>query len=526
MTKLLDLFQSREEDLYTQPNDLPDNLVRLTDAEPMSPAYEDQSNPISVSAQRDVKRMTRFSTSGKGLLFLAKQQLLQSGNTFAETRLYNPANITIHAVPFVHEKRHLDLRGGIIRSILEEVGISFSDSRSYTTLQKETVESVQLNDQSSPVWERMNSLGGILSDNPIPASGLTQDNAFVRLGRSLIDQIASPVNRTISGINAQIQGGQARTRPEISDGRSDYYTRVAAEKEQNTDQNPFSNKKTPLTIKEISPGDEFEPTRQGKSFVDSVREWKKFGYDGMTKRISIGMPEDGGVTDGQKFVGPGKDQPGLTRYYKDLTQIERKGLPIIGEESEFTSPLDSDSINVMFRVRNQNDKVERIRFRAFLSGLKENVSPSYNENKYVGRYETFYMYNKVIRDVQFGLTLHAFSEEESQTIMQKMSYLSSLAYPMSSDNYLTPLVFMFTIGSLYVDQPALMMSVNHSIEDDFSWDIDRQLPMTINTQLGVRLLDKELYTYQSLRDKDTPFSLSNRLSGAKYMPSTTSGEEQ
>lgn len=515
MAKLIDLFETREEDLYTQLNDLPEGIIRLTDAEPMNPAYEDQSNPISLSAQRDVKRMIRFSTSGRGLIFLAKQQALQSANTFSETRLYNPANITIHAVPFIHEPRHINLRGGIIESILESVGTEFGQPDSQTTLQKETVNRIELNNVNSPVLNRMKSKGGILSGTPSPASGFNLKSSVIQLGKDLINQVISPITDTISGINAQLDGGHASARPEISNDRSEYYTRVAVKWDQNTDQNPFANKPAPLSAEE-SPLSDSDST--GKSYVQSLRSWKKFGYDGWDKRISIGVPPDGGVTDGQKFIGPSKDSPGLTRYYKDLTQIKRDGLPFIGTEDQFVSSHDSDSINVLFKVLNEEGQLERVRFRAFLSGLQENVSPSYNENKYVGRYETFYMYNKVIRDIQFGLKLHAFSEEESEAIMQKMSYLSSLAYPKSSNNYLTPLIFKFTIGKLYIDQPALMMSVNHQIEDDISWDIDRQLPMTITSQMGIRLLDKEMYTYQSLRDKNTPFT-GTRLSEAKYMPS-------
>ena len=83
-------------------------------------AAESRATPIA-SAARDLKRLTLFSISPRGLLFLGKQQLLQTGNTFESTRLINPAFIVSNAVPFIHTKRSLDVPitlGGIARGLL------------------------------------------------------------------------------------------------------------------------------------------------------------------------------------------------------------------------------------------------------------------------------------------------------------------------------------------------------------------------------------------------------------------------
>lgn len=73
-----------------------------------------------VSAPRDVKRLTLFQTSKTGILFLAKQQLLQTGNTFEYTRTLNPLFVIGNAVPFIHAKRStrsLKLKGPLGISI-------------------------------------------------------------------------------------------------------------------------------------------------------------------------------------------------------------------------------------------------------------------------------------------------------------------------------------------------------------------------------------------------------------------------
>ena len=51
--------------------------------------YDSFSFPVQ-SSLLDVDRISQFLTSGKGLIWLAKQFLFQTGNAFNETRLYSP----------------------------------------------------------------------------------------------------------------------------------------------------------------------------------------------------------------------------------------------------------------------------------------------------------------------------------------------------------------------------------------------------------------------------------------------------
>jgi hypothetical protein len=73
--------------------------------------YESRSIPFS-SAPRDVIRLTLFTLSVRGIAFLAKQQLLQTGNTFAQTRIINPAFAIGNAVPIFTYKTKLKTSNG------------------------------------------------------------------------------------------------------------------------------------------------------------------------------------------------------------------------------------------------------------------------------------------------------------------------------------------------------------------------------------------------------------------------------
>ena len=51
--------------------------------------YESRALPVG-SALQDVVRISKFSVSGNGIIFLGKQLILQGLNSFNETKLYNP----------------------------------------------------------------------------------------------------------------------------------------------------------------------------------------------------------------------------------------------------------------------------------------------------------------------------------------------------------------------------------------------------------------------------------------------------
>ena len=93
--------------------------------------YDSFSFPIG-SSLKDTIRVSKFLTSGNGVLFLAKQLLLQTGQPFNETRIYNPlspivaagrgATLNIIGRP----QRNFDTSGGLSGILTSLVGISLN----------------------------------------------------------------------------------------------------------------------------------------------------------------------------------------------------------------------------------------------------------------------------------------------------------------------------------------------------------------------------------------------------------------
>jgi len=500
MPTLQELFVQRESEVYdyvkypykdgddTQPY----RYTTLDNAEPMNPFFEDQSNPLSLSARRDFNRMFQFSKSAQGLVFLGKQQLLQSGNTFAQTRLYNPLTVQTHTVPFVHKSRHLN-----INQTIESILGGGEDYLKYARLQKETSNDLKFKFDHETLSSYRK--GGILNieldteslakfRRPLVGGFGDLKNrlkpALIKIGKSKFNversgNVVANFQRQLSPFTSQFTN-PTDDRPEI---RSSYYDKM---REFHGIENSYTAD-DPVT---------------GISYEEQVQQYLA-GSRGGGKNISIaspGMPQDG------KF----KTEDWGSRYYKDNIQ---QSFSI--KRNSIDSRFDVDTIDVIFgpilpTTRFEGEELigatdRTVRFRALIEDISETVTPTYNENKYIGRYETFYTYNKVVRDLSFKLTLQAFSNVELQHIIQKMSYLTSNAYPTSTGNYLTPNILYVRIGNLYPKQACILQGLTHNIENDVSWDIDYQLPTRIIANVKLRLLDNKTYSPENT-DIYTPLS--------------------
>jgi hypothetical protein len=82
----------------------------------------------------DVKRVTKFIASGRGVIFIAKQFLLQGFQPFDETNIYNPTEVILSATANLtggilqKPKRHIDKSGGLLGGLAGLIGVSVSRS--------------------------------------------------------------------------------------------------------------------------------------------------------------------------------------------------------------------------------------------------------------------------------------------------------------------------------------------------------------------------------------------------------------
>ena len=87
--------------------------------------------PLEFGIQ-DIVRVTKFIGSGRGLIFLGKQFLLQGFQPFDETNIYNPSSTVLSTVANMSmgildkPKRHIDKSGGLLGGLASLIGVSIS----------------------------------------------------------------------------------------------------------------------------------------------------------------------------------------------------------------------------------------------------------------------------------------------------------------------------------------------------------------------------------------------------------------
>lgn len=151
-TNLTERFEKKAKELYApSANKMSDGATR---DEPYIERKPDNHHPDlqhvsrlvpSNSIEIDLKRMTSFSKSNRGLLWYLDQQNLQSGNTFSETRIINPLFVLGNvADPGLHIKRPLaNATGEVLEGNIENVSPGVSNEMGASgRLQRNTKEKI------------------------------------------------------------------------------------------------------------------------------------------------------------------------------------------------------------------------------------------------------------------------------------------------------------------------------------------------------------------------------------------------
>ena len=137
-------------------------------------------------------------------------------------------------------------------------------------------------------------------------------------------------------------------------------------------------------------------------------------------------------------------------------------------------------------------------FRGFVTGINENVTPSYSSTQYIGRSEDVYTYQKAERDLSFNLKVYPNNKKEFDTMYKKLNYLTGMAYPMYADdgeglNRMKPPfteLYMAHIGSRAQGQFGFIKSLTYTIPEAGDWDALQALPRMFEIALTYQILSK------------------------------------
>ena len=121
---------------------------------------------------------------------------------------------------------------------------------------------------------------------------------------------------------------------------------------------------------------------------------------------------------------------------------------------------------------NDNNGVYMI-FRAYLSNIRRSFNSKWNAYNYVGRGESFYLYDGFTESISFSFVIAASSRAEMKPLYQKLNYLISTLTPDYNSKYrMRGNIAELTIGDFIKYQPGVITQLDISVDnEDSNWEI-------------------------------------------------------
>lgn len=455
--------------------------------------HEGRALPF-VSAPADVVRLTKFSLSGDGLKFYAKQQLLQTGNVFEQTRLLNPLFVIGNAIPFLHIRRHA-------RPVTGPFGIAASK------------DSVRINARLLGQLQR-GTFDKAISRYKLYRGGANLPGIRERLGAAM-KSLASPLTSTFSALRAKRDVGEEGGRS--SPGDDNGWNKSRPELETIVPLVQAANREfQDNTDKFFAPPDPEDPLSGGFGggsfgYLQGIegasgallgranaQPFLKY-FSGGAESIKNRLPNEMNARD---RAADARLEKRRISYIRDPLNLPPEDpsenvLPrysILKTLDDINGKVD-DPITVSFAMGNK----AHVQFRAYISDLTQTISPNYKKYQYIGRIEQFVMYTSVERNISFGLKVLAYSKEELDVVWERINYLTAFSYPHGyNKGILQPNIIRFTIGDVFNDQPGYVTSFSTSFNEPApTWDIDREVPIGASLKFSIMIIEKKSMTAES-----------------------------
>lgn len=557
MATLADLFNEKSQDIYKRfsVNGFQPVVVKPdTDGVfgSRSRIKNDNRSVPTVSVLRDTKRVSSFLNTVDGRLFITNQLLLQTGNTFENTRIYNPLSPLQNVVPFVHTRRHIPtqvitsvflnpylpgtLQPSTVNTIsgkFEIVGriqaLDFSKkgffrdvggiAKSYIGMQLKNAIKILPSEQNyytgRPEYKAFGYSKGELLPAFSPGPVLYDPQPLSQRGIPKLGVVANIKSKLLSLVRAESIGpaflarrfGNRRLDIPVDLLRDPRDTSLLTTEQYNQLQADRKDLFTPTTPEKPS------------SFVLAANEFRKSFYDkngrGSSRLRSKYFTEFANGVDDINTTNPvvassaaTSGKTGIIDPYNFANFVSNKTTETAGTTGNVRT---SDKLNyaniekeqqnndlIYFYFKRIDADANPVHFRALISSIKESIKPEFNEQRYVGRTERFVTYGGAKRGLNLVFNIVAFSNKEVDGMWSRVNYLSGLAFPRGVKNgFMVPPLFKLSIGGLYDDQPCYIESLDYDFLDEYITFNDRQVPFAVNVTMQLSILEKRSKFYDS-----------------------------
>lgn len=511
-TTLADRFEQKSKEIYSRFSPSSGQFVTVkpdTDGVfgSRSRIKNDSRSIPTVSVLRDTQRVSRFLTSPEGILFTGKQALLQTGNTFLNTKLYNPLSPALNVIPFLHVRRNVPTNtllpspSGLLQSTTVNTVASRFETigkiQAFTSGQRgllptvgslaKTYLSTQLKNaanaivplpqfytSSRPEYKAFENGGvRIFPAQPLSQRGIPRINVVATITNVIASKVTSRlVQSPTAFLNRFVPKSLRNVIPPIASVPKPKES-FTFEQEAARFKNSFYQKTANSRFKSryFSEAENPVETTLDTTIVQAIKD-PKVGKTALKDLYNIAPFQ----TNANNFDATGSLVDNRLNYANITKQ----------------QPDKSDIIKFIFRDASDVNNTQPVHFRALISNIKESVKPEFNEQRYVGRTERFITYGGVKRGLNLSFNIVAFSQDELDGMWTKINYLTGMAFPKGVKNgFMVPPLFKFTIGGLYDNQPCYIESLDYDfLDESITFDIDREVPFAINVNMQLSILEK------------------------------------
>jgi len=448
-----------------------------------------------ISAKRDEKRLFNFLKTPAGLLFLARQQVLQAGNTFGQARAYNPLSISLATANYALSSEFTPL----VR-VDRALGINTDNAG---RLQKNTTlklqESLQTKFGPGGAKKRSTRTSLLGPVTGTAASRLVQDiinrtNIKVFGKQINLGQMGRTLN-TISQTLSAISSGSAGKDSTLTENQTAYDALYAANLWPMVKENKV-NTKNFYTEREAY----YERAQKAISDAKAqgILKGNLHNINGFTKPYQSPDEDYRSSATYTDDIRSDNTRLGLfngitsAKYMKDPMNYDAQGSPLTNINDINGNYADLDFIKLKFVVPEVYPT--GISFRAFIKDIKHDAKGDYEEQRYVGRPERFIVYKGMSRSVDFTLYLVAFSADELTGVWARANMLNKLVYPIdNSAGSMTAPIVQLTLGNILTNQPGYVTDIAMNLTD-MPWDIDSELTQVIELQIKYNIIEKGYIT--------------------------------
>ena len=527
MATLADLFNEKSQDIYKRFSPSSGQFVTVkpdTDGVfgSRSRIKNDSRSIPTISVLRDTQRVSKFLASSEGLLFTTKQALLQTGNTFLNTKLYNPLSPALNVIPFLHIRRNVPTNtlvpspSGLLQSTtvntvasrFETIGTiqAFTSgkrgllptvgslAKNYLVTQLKNAANAivplpQFYTSSRPEYKAFQNGGvRIFPAQPLSQRGIVRTNVVATITNVIASKVTSRlVQSSTSALNRLVPKSLRNIVPPIPSVPipAEAFT---FEQEAARFKNNFYKKAQ----------DRFVRTGNNSFVLQEESRFKSKYFSEAQNPVENAY--DSGIVQAIKDPEVGrtalKDLYNIAPFESNVDNFDASG-SLIDNRLNYANitkaqPDKSDIIKFIFRDASDVNNTQPVHFRALISSIKESVKPEFNEQRYVGRTERFVTYGGVKRGLSLSFNIVAFSQQELDGMWTKVNYLTGMAFPKGIKNgFMVPPLFKFTIGGLYDNQPCYIESLDYDFLDEtITFDTDREVPFAINVAMQLSILEK------------------------------------